>query len=583
MKPRLTNIGVALLFSISVAIQASAKIIAHWNLDELSGASIVNDSIAEFIATPAGASTPVLGENGVNNDTFTSSKFSDSGYWRSEADASLAPTNFSFAFWVKGSGVPATADHAAVIGTRNNGENGSIFYSYRGKLSWWVRNDAGWSEQNAVVDFLTGSTWYHVVGTFNSGTFQKKFAVTTAGGTWIGFNSIMVTSAFWAPPEKRVGIGSRADGVLSAGLKGTFWIDDVQYYNHVLSDSEAQWLFEHPGMALHSDPEIKIISKLFVGDVVTKDHTITSAITVRNNGVSSNLVISAALTGDTDQFSLDSIPGPIAPGGGAGEIIITYAPQVLGNHSVKLRVISNDPSSPTNDVMITGTNGKLLRLHWKLDESAGSATIADAQGLYPGTLTGGVTLGVINSPSGTAADINGGTNYIRTAFVAGLQRENYTLSLWCKFNSTAAGCITDSGPDATGWRWYYSLEAAERLHIWNWGGPYNWVTHITNNVPINQWHHLAATYDSSTHRFSSYINGVPLMSTIQSNDYITPTNGWFSLGRRSDNGYNGIDGEIDDVQYYAIHLNDQDVLWLYENPGKTIVSRNTAGSIMIIH
>jgi len=453
-----------ILLGAAVVAPVRAELVAHWRLDEGFGATKIVDAVAGLEATPAGGGASVFGEDGAGRNTGTSTQFdSDAGvgYWVSENANVFTSTTFSVSFWVRGALDTATA-YRTVVSTRLGDKNGLIFYINQAQsLQFWVHTlNTNWNSQAINADLQDSNTWYHVVGTYDDATRIKRFAVTEADAVWARFRQMTCASNMAVhATDHKLAIGANLSGGYRLGVGGQSWVDDVRYYNHVLTETEAEEL-----------------------------HRAGS------------------------QYRL----------------------------------------SP--------------RLHWRLDEPAGSGVASDSAGGLDGTVTGG-TFGV-GGISGSAIDLNSADS-VRRATTNDLEQPSYTLSLWCKPNSTTAGCITDYGPDRCGWRWYYSYEEARKLNLWNWSGA-AWERHTFTDLPENQWYHFVTTFDGVSRNYVSYIDGVQRQSTTQAGAYAIPTSGYFSVGRRSVESFNGFDGVVDDVQYYGEVLNSSMVEWLYDNPGRAL-------------
>ena len=252
-KKNVFSIWLVILFSFCLQpFESNAALVAHWTFDEGSGTQVV-DTVSGIIGnlSATGAS---LESGGMAGGALSLSKAS-SGYVTMGDVLRLGSGPYSFVVWVKTSSTEATT---VVIAKQQEGipngyhisinENGA--YGLPGKA--WLYNHFPANSPVSTTSVNDG-LWHQIVGV--RGNNQVKIYVD-------GF-----------PVE-----GSQPDQGLDNSIPGTPFlvggypfggnpvgtytglIDDIQVYNHDLSDGEVQWLFDHPGETPCTPPPSGLVS-----------------------------------------------------------------------------------------------------------------------------------------------------------------------------------------------------------------------------------------------------------------------------------------------------------------------------------
>jgi hypothetical protein len=159
---------------------------------------------------------------------------------------------------------------------------------------------------------------------------------------------------------------------------------------------------------------------------------------------------------------------------------------------------------------------------WELNELVGSGTVTDLGGVYTGTIYGGTTLGVPSAMTtlGTAALFNGSSGKIDVPHATALNPQSYTIQAWAQVQGGTGAyrspLTSRHGSPAQGYIFY----AASNNNWEFWGGP-GWAVTPGPAVIVNQWVHLAATYDNDSQARAFYLNGHPVATasgtTLQPN------------------------------------------------------------------
>jgi len=244
-----------LLFVIVVALLAcpavaEAGLIAHWKLDDAASSTSVIDSSGNGRTAFATSGTPVLGVAGIAG---TASSFADASFWLPANDPALAPTSFTYSYWLK---ADAGTTQWRTAASNRSGEDGFIFYRFNNgnRMEFWLKGPSGTGNWNAQLspDITDFTRWYHVAGSYNSSDNSKKFYFHRDNEAWNAANiQTMTTGGNYHVTTQTVAIGARgAAGALPWGFGNAQLIDDVQYYDEMLSDAQVQFIFENPGVAI---------------------------------------------------------------------------------------------------------------------------------------------------------------------------------------------------------------------------------------------------------------------------------------------------------------------------------------------
>ncbi|MBS1903305.1 MAG: choice-of-anchor D domain-containing protein [Bacteroidetes bacterium] len=99
---------------------------------------------------------------------------------------------------------------------------------------------------------------------------------------------------------------------------------------------------------MSTTPKVVTFSNTMVGD------SLTQYVTVSHVGTEQNLTVSSATTVGSADFSVVSIPGPIAPGG-SDVIALQFKPTITGNQTATLTIVSDGRDSGTQSIVLNGT------------------------------------------------------------------------------------------------------------------------------------------------------------------------------------------------------------------------------------
>ena len=226
---------VSFIVVLGLLSSASAELVGHWKLDEGSG-TIVTD------ATGNGNDGELIG-----NPEWVTGYFVGGLHFAGSPDkvdiphsADLNPENeFTFSVWANLD--PDGSDYRSPITSRDDyPQRGYILYCAPDNTwQFWTGNaDGGWD--NAGSPEVTLGEWTHVAATSSNG--EKKLYI---NGELAGESTATM------PPNTvqvlRIG-GGATEGDGNYFFEGT--IDDVRFYNHVLTDADIQASMLNQGGAM---------------------------------------------------------------------------------------------------------------------------------------------------------------------------------------------------------------------------------------------------------------------------------------------------------------------------------------------
>lgn len=208
---------------------------------------------------------------------------------------------------------------------------------------------------------------------------------------------------------------------------------------------------------------------------------------------------------------------------------------------------------------------------WKFDTGSGSSATDSSGNSNTGT--------IVNSPSWVAGQIGSyalnftaaSSQYVRSSSSAAPQ--STTVSAWIKPGTAGGVVYSELGQAIVNSGWHDSQIEVETNNIVKtcvWIGSLACVN-ATSSLTYNQWHHVAFTYDVTTHTLSSYYDGKNGPTSVVTKQY--PGTLYFGIGSAdSTNAGNGnyFSGTIDDLRVYNRALSASEINQLYE--GKQIIS-----------
>ncbi|MEC7358214.1 MAG: LamG-like jellyroll fold domain-containing protein, partial [Verrucomicrobiota bacterium] len=326
-------------------------------------------------------------------------------------------------------------------------------------------------------------------------------------------------------------------------------------------------------------------------------------IQIKNDGASRELnLLKASIIGkDVDNFSVVNFPSSLAAGSEAENISLNFNPkQDAGRFSAQIEIVSNDALS---EIIIVNLSAEVeitdpLVAWWPLDEDASDNSGNGFDGIVQGTINFGQT-GANESTGG--AGLFDGSSHIDVPWNPQLNTENFSVTLWV--NPSAAGGsyrspitnrddVAPVGAFRHGWIIYNNPNS--QWSFWNGGGRGSdgaWNGMNVGPVEIDEWHHLAITYDSASNTKVFYIDGSEVSTSnpisfspnnSELNDDFTHEDEDLHIGGGGDSGTSfRWSGLIDDVGLFRTSLDAQEIQSIMTS-GVTSINNNVTFSIETI-
>ncbi|MFI6317216.1 LamG-like jellyroll fold domain-containing protein [Nonomuraea sp. NPDC050556] len=248
---------------------------------------------------------------------------------------------------------------------------------------------------------------------------------------------------------------------------------------------------------------------------------------------------------------------PATPG---GAVTVRVAPTKAGVNFLYVKALdaAGNVSAPAT-YMFRVSVGSAPRALWRLDEPAGSSTLAatvrDGTTAVTAAPVGGATLGV-DGQVGTALRGDGTSGYAETAAGVVDSSQSYAVSAWARLANVNAfaGVVSQEGSAVSAFnlqyvksanRWAFSVSSSDSV-----AGVGAVAAKSTAAPTVGEWTHLVGVYDAVAKTATLYVNGAPQ----ESKPVTTAWNatGPLAIGRAKYNGakVDFFPGEIDDVRAY---------------------------------
>ena len=337
------------LMTCLAAGHCQADLVAHWPLD-----TDATDVTGNGFDGAVVSGTVNFGEAGANANTGTSASFPDSGHIDIPFDAALNPESFTVALWTNSSAVGGV--YRSPLTSRDDVNGGDSTHGYivyinpNGNWDFWTGDgDPGWDGMEGEA--ATADTWTHVAITYDEVTDTKTLWI---NGELSATDNIPQSGATQYSPNGTVEmedlhIGAGADDGGSFSFEGL--IDDVAIWNEALDQTAIQGVMMNGVDSERPDPAFSIASPIELdldGSVQAFNIPIT------NTGLTQNLNISAASFDGDPNFSVTTLPGPIAPGD-TDNLVISFDPAGgNGAFTADLEITSDASANPIRTITLQG-------------------------------------------------------------------------------------------------------------------------------------------------------------------------------------------------------------------------------------
>jgi hypothetical protein len=196
--------------------------------------------------------------------------------------------------------------------------------------------------------------------------------------------------------------------------------------------------------------------------------------------------------------------------------------------------------------------------YWTFDDGAGTVALDSSGKGNDGTLVGDPqwVAGIL----GGALDFDGDGDYVDCGNDAIFNiTDAFTLSVWINWRAATGDWQTVIAKGDDAWRLARGGGDTQTMDFgFTAGGDRGWqAARTVSEVPLGEWHHVAATYDT-TDGAKIYLDGV-LEATNPDNAGITVGDYPVFIGDNSQQVGRFWDGLIDDVQIYREVLSEADI------------------------
>ena len=252
--------------------------------------------------------------------------------------------------------------------------------------------------QTPAVDFPTNLSFYVDASSGGNGK-SATVDYSVGGGAWISLGSFAVSTA---GAVQNFSLNSSPNLAASANVRFRF----NSIFNTWYLDDVAVTVLSGPA----EDPNLSVLSSLAFGEILPGSAA-TQTLTIANTGASNTLILSSFsfVSGDAGKFAPGGLPASLAPGVSTN-IRVVYTPGAVtgASHSATFRLVSSDPSTPTNPIVFSGsTPGASLtvsNVQYSVDglspqngkrvTVSGIATYADPSGYALADASGGPWSGI---------------------------------------------------------------------------------------------------------------------------------------------------------------------------------------------
>lgn len=188
-----------------------------------------------------------------------------------------------------------------------------------------------------------------------------------------------------------------------------------------------------------------------------------------------------------------------------------------------------------------------LEAYWRFEDDS-DQTAYDETGNYNGTINGAVYSDLVPIVEENSIDLDGTDDWVLLQDTPELTGD-FTLEAWVYKENTSQGYLLDKGNTGSdpseGHEWRGMGDGTIRLSSNNRGS-----VDSDGTIPLNQWVHVAVTFDSSTGEVNFYFDGV-LDSTKTLNETFGVSGQPWKIGRRAWANDVNHEGMIDELRMWS--------------------------------
>jgi hypothetical protein len=237
----------------STHAHAYAEVVAQWHFDEAPGAAVAHDSIGSVDGILRGDAAFVAGGISGNAVRMT---VAGNGLVNMGDNFSFTNTDFSVVAWIKTIPGQRTVDYASIAGRHDSGWGNGFFLSFdyqTGRASFY---DSALGEARSTTDVDDGQ-WHQLAGVYHFGDVSEIYVDGSPADDSRPARTINANTVPFS-----VG-GMRIAGTLESLYNGL--VDELQLYDHPLTPSEVQYLFENPSQVVPEPSSVVLMLTAFLG------------------------------------------------------------------------------------------------------------------------------------------------------------------------------------------------------------------------------------------------------------------------------------------------------------------------------
>lgn len=205
---------------------------------------------------------------------------------------------------------------------------------------------------------------------------------------------------------------------------------------------------------------------------------------------------------------------------------------------------------------------------WLLDSMNGDTVMDKTGNGHDGTVNGGATL--VAGKFGQALSFDGSDDFVDCGNAGSLNLGVFTVTFWANVPATQGWNHMISKGDHVGSgtpgsvNWGVMMRSGEARFLFEVFEDVKWTGISAPAVPLNEWQHMAATYDGDVIEF--FLNGESLSSTAGVAMELDASRS-FLIGARSSSGGGAsfFNGAIDDVGLFDTVLSVEEIQNIMDN------------------
>lgn len=546
MKPG-SPMSLLILYALSLVLPAlrldaasagAGNLVAHWRFNETAGPT-ASDSTGNFpgVLSPAGA-TFVAG--GISGNAIQIDNASN-GYIELGDVLANVDSSYSISIWFKLPPGDVTPVGGLFSRHQPGFENG--YYIVVNDFPNTISAYSGTIPFLGTTAIVNDGQWHHLVLSHQLLGVVRLFL----DGALVDSTSLPATVR---PSPAQALMGGFDFGFPVGSYNGL--LDEVQVYDFALDANHVGYLFGHPGSYVGKPP---------------------SALTIVPNGgnfvTSVNVSLRTTVPGGEIRYTTDGSPPQSSSLLYAAPFVISDSTRVRARVFVNGHQASPPENAVFNKIDRPELRGRLLA-HWQFNESAGSVA-ADATGDYPGTLSPTGAAFVPNGISGNAIELDRNSNgFVALGNVLPNTGVSYSIALWFKIATgdltPVAALFSKHQPGFENGYFIILNNFPDTLAAYTGAVPF---LSTTDPIDDGQWHHAVLAYElGGSSRL--FLDGAPAEATAASGT-VLPSVAQTLLGGLDYGPPQGAySGKLDEVQVYDFPLNDDEVDYLYLNPGAAL-------------